>query len=186
MANALRENLGQGFTIGRKTFEEIEDFIRDNHASAEKVKFGINSLANAMVLVIKGEAQKRSGGPVAARKRSNPALAYRIPVQRITGRYFAGWMIKKLGSGHYLIYNDSVEAFLIETGLYQRVRRPILKMSLMSMLALLQTTRTAERFVDWVMAPRRNSRGQFQSFGTRMQGTSTLGGMAGPTGALPR
>lgn len=175
----------QGFWIGKKTFEDIENFIADNESSAVRVQQGIDLLARAMVLVIKGEAQKRSGGQVAARQRSNPALANRIPVQRITGRYFAGWMIRRLGNGHYLMYNDSVEAYLIETGMYQRVRRPILKMSMLQMLALLQTTRTGERFLDWVIAPRRNARGQFQSFSGRVSGTTSLGGLAGPTGKLP-
>lgn len=175
----------QGFFIGRNTFKQIEDFIADNRASQVKAQMGIDLLARGMVLVIKGYAQQMSGGPVAPHKRSNPMLANRIPVQRITGRYFAGWTIKYLGKGHYLLYNDAVEAYLIETGLYQRVRRPILKMSLLNMLKLLQTTKTAERFLDWVIAPRRNAKGQFQSFNTRVMGTASLGGMAGPTGTLP-
>lgn len=175
----------QGFYIGKKTFDDIENFIADNEASAVKVQQGIDLLARGMVLVIKGEAQKRSAGPVAGRHRSNPALANKIPVQRISGKYFAGWVIRRLGSGHYMVYNDSVEAYLIETGMYQRVRRPILRMSMLQMLALLQTTRTGDRFLDWVMAPRRNSRGQFQSFGGRISGTTSLGGLAGPVGSLP-
>lgn len=180
-------NIGSmgGLTISRKTFASIENFIADNNASKEKLHMGLDALARGMVLVIKGLAQQKSGGPVAPRRRSNPALAYRIPVQRITGRYFAGWTVKRLGPAHYVIYNDVFEAYLIEYGIFQRVRRPILKMSLMGMLSLLQTTRTGDRFLDWVLAPRRSAKGQFQSFNTRMMGTATLGGMAGPEGKLP-
>lgn len=174
-----------GMFIGKKTFEDIENFIADNKASAHKAQIGIDLLARGMTLVIKGLAQQKSGGPIAPSRRSNPALANRIPVQRITGAYFAGWTIKYLGKGHYLLYNDTVEAYLIETGLYQKVRRPILKMSLLGMLKMLQTTQTAERFVDWVIAPRRNSKGRFQSFNTRIMGSASLGGMAGPEGPLP-
>lgn len=174
-----------GITISRKTFEEIENFIADNEASIEKVNAGIDLLVRSMVLVIKGIAQQKSGGPIAPRRRSNPALANRIPVQRITGMYFAGWTIRRVGAGHWAVYNDTTEAWLIEFGLHQRVRRPILKMSLIGMLGMIQTTRTAERFMDWVLAPRRSPKGQFQSFSTRLMGTQTLGGMAGPIGRLP-
>lgn len=156
-------------TITRKTFDQLEDFIKDNKASVEKVHFGIDMLSRAMVMVTKGIAQEKSGGPVAPTKRSVPALANRIPVQRITGAYFAGWTIKRLRNGHWILYNDAVEAYLIEYGIYQRMRRPILKMAVIEMMRFIQTTRTAERFLDSVLAPRRNSRGQFQSFDKRIR-----------------
>jgi hypothetical protein len=171
--------------ISRQTFDQIENYIADNLASIEKVNFGIDMLVRSMVMVVRGAAQAKSAGPIAPRRRSNPALAGRIPVQRITGEYFAGWTIRRLGNGRWVVYNDSVEAWLIEFGIYQRVRRPILKMSVIAMLRLIQTTRTAERFMDWVIAPRRSSLGRFQSFQTRLMGTQTLGGMAGPRGRLP-
>lgn len=159
--------------------------MADVEGSIEKSNQGIELLVRAMVLVIKGLAQKKSGGPVAPRQRSNPALAFRIPVQRITGAYYAGWTQRRLGRGHWILYNDAVEAYFIETGMHMRVRRPILKMSLIGMLRFIQTTRTADRFMDWVLAPRRDARGRFQSFNSRVMGSSTLGGMAGPMGRLP-
>lgn len=172
--------------ISRATFTQIENFIKDNNASIEKVKYGIDMLARGMILVIKGIAQEKSGGPD-SKGRSNPALANRIPVQRITGRYYAGWTLKRLGLGSYMLYNDAVEAYLIETGLYQRVRRPILKLSLIGMLQFLENTRTEQRFLEYVLAPRRNSKGQYTKmpFNQRLSGTTTLGGMAGPSGPLP-
>lgn len=174
-----------GITISKRTFDQIEEFIADNAASIEKVNIGIDLLVRSMVMVTRGIAQQKSGGPVAPRQRSNPALAGRIPVQRITGAYFAGWTIRRLGSGHWMVYNDTTEAWLIEFGIHQRVRRPILKMSLIGMLGMIQTTQTADRFLDWVLAPRRNSQGRFASFESRLMGTATLGGMAGPSGSLP-
>lgn len=170
MPSMARTPLGSQrmFTIGRKTFEDIEDFIADNKASAEKAALGIDLLVRAMVLLTKGLAQQKSGGPIAPAHRSNPALANRIPVQQITGRYFAGWTQRKVANGVWVLYNDSVEAYLIETGMFQRVRRPILKMSLIGMLGVIQTTRTADRFLEWVLAPRRSAKGQFQSFGSRV------------------
>lgn len=171
--------------FSRKTFENLENFIADNEASKEKVAEGIELLTRAMVLVIKGLAQQKSGGPVAPRHRSNPALAGRVPVQRISGAYFAGWQQRRIGYARWAVFNDTKEATLIEDGLFQRVRRPVLKMSLIGMLGMLQTTRTGERFMDHVLKPRRNTHGQFVPFGGRLMGTQTLGGMAGPSGKLP-
>lgn len=159
--------------------------MADVEGSIQKTNQGIDLLVRAMVLVIKGLAQKKSGGPVAPRHRSNPAMAYRIPVQRITGAYYAGWTQRRLGRAHWILYNDSVEAYFIESGMHMRVRRPILKMSLIGMLRFIQTTRTGDRFLEWVLAPRRDARGRFQSFHSRVIGSSTLGGMAGPSGRLP-
>ena len=128
-----------------------------------------------------------------------PALAGRIPVQRISGDYFAGWTQRKMGHARWMVYNDAREAWLIEYGIYQRQRRPILKMSVIDMLRFIQTTRAGERFLDSVLAPRRNAKGQFQSFDSRL-GTgfklSLTGGdlpgrgisnphIVGPSGALP-
>ena len=175
----------QGFTFTRKTFSDIEDFIADVKDSKRKVQMGIDLLVRAMIMTTKGLAQQKSAGPIAPRRRSNPALAFRIPVQRITGEYFAGWTQRRVGHGHWILYNDSAEAWLIEHGIYQRVRRPILKMSFLGMLRFIQSTRTADRFLEWVIAPRRSAKGQFQSFHTRVMNTSSLGGMAGPTGNLP-
>lgn len=186
------ESIGRGrsenmavFTISRKTFEQIEDFIADNLASAEKVQAGLDGLTMAMAYAIRGFAQQKSGGPVAPRHRSVAALAYRIPVQRITGAYFAGWRARRIAHAHFRVWNDAREAYLIEFGLFQRVRRPILKMSMLGMLGLVQTTRTGDRFLQWVLAPRRSSAGQFRSFQSRVIGTTSLGGMAGPMGRLP-
>lgn len=178
---------GSGFGISRRTFEQIEDFIRDNQNSIIKASTGIDLLLQGMGLVIKSEAMRKSFGPVAAKMRSNPALAYRIPVQRITGAYHAGWYVRRLARGHWVVGNSSFEAYLIETGLFMRVRRPILKMSFIAMMRFIQTTRTAERWVDWVMAPRRNTRGQFQSFKTRIAPfvSGSNANLAGPVGWLP-
>lgn len=177
----------RGICVVRPDFVAIERFIRANRESKEKVAQGLDLLVRSMALLVKGFAQKKSGGPVAPRQRSNPALAYRIPVQRITGAYFAGWTLRKLGNAHWLIYNPSREAILIETGMFMKVRRPILKLSLIAMLRFLESTRTEQRFLKSLVNPRRDARGRFASIpmGKRLQGTSTLGGMAGPVGKLP-
>ena len=170
------------FGISRQTFRNLEEWMNDNDASIDKARAGMDAIVRLCILVVKAEVQKRSYGPLAPNQRSNPALAYRIPVQRITGHYFAGWHVRRTSRG-WMIYNDELEAYLVETGLYQRVRRPILKMSVVSMLRFIQSTKTADRFVDWVFQPRRDPRGRFQSFNTRVM--PTVSTMAGPSGKLP-
>lgn len=157
--------------------------MADNEASIVKAKAGMDVLVRLCILVTKAEAQKRSFGPVAPRRRSRPELAYKIPVQRITGHYFAGWTVRRTAGG-WMLYNDEIEAYLIETGMFQRVRRPILKMSVISMLRFIQTTKTADRFVDWIFAPRRSPNGQFQSFNRRIAPFIAMTGGPGP-GRLP-
>jgi len=185
--------------ISRKTFEQLEDWMRDVASTRERADEGMDMLIQTMALATKAGAQRRSMGPVAARKRSVPSLAYRIPVQRITGGYFAGWTHQRVGRMHWRVYNDSREAYFIETGLYMRVRRPILKMSVLGMLQMIQTTRTAERMADWVLLPLRDNSGRFQSFSKRSaairkQMTLASGGegrgfgnpnIAGPQARLP-
>jgi hypothetical protein len=167
------------FSISRKTFERLEDWIKDNEASSEKAKQGMDTLVRLCVLVVKAEAQKRTMGPVAPRGRSNPALAYRVPVQRITGRYFAGWTVRRTRFGAWMIYNDERAAYFVEFGIGQRVRRPILKMSVIAMLKFLQSTRTGERFAEYILAPRRSPQGRFRSFDERL-GSLVRGMGAGP------
>lgn len=196
--NIARKDGLVGFGLTRKHFEEWENFIADNQASVVKVHQGIDLLAMGMVYVIKGSVQKYAMGPISPTQRSVPALANRIPVQRITGRLFAGWTQRRISNGRWLLFSDEREAYLIETGMFQRARRPILKMALLDMLRFLQTTRTGERFLDHVLAPRRNSKGQFQSFNTRSMPTRLRNtaidlpnrgaknpNVAGPKGRLP-
>lgn len=167
------------FAISRRTFENLEQWIRDNEASAQKAAQGIDTLVRLCILVVKAEAQKRTMGPVAPQRRSNPALAYRIPVQRITGRYFAGWTVRRVRFGAWMIYNDERAAYVVEFGIGQRVRRPVLKLSVIGMLRFVQTTRMADRFAEYVMAPRRTPQGRFRSFESRI-GPLITGMGAGP------
>jgi len=185
----------RSFVVFEPDFAAIENFIQDNIYSKVKVAQGMDLLVRTMAYVVKGNAQKRAAGPIAPRQRSVPALAYKIPVQRITGAYFAGWKVRRIGLAHWYVYNDSREAYLIETGMFMRVRRPILKLSLIDMLRMLDGTRTGARFLDWVIAPRgratsgtKFARAPFygvEPVSKRLQGASTLGGMAGPQGRLP-
>lgn len=177
---------GWGFTT--QTFDEIEDFIDDMKDSLQRQRQGMDLLVRLMVLATKGYAQQFAMGPVAPRQRSVPALAHRIPVQRITGMYFAGWTQRRTGPTTWLLYNDSFEAHLIEFGIHMRTRRPILKMSIIEMLRFLQSTRTGDRLAEGMLGPRRGANGQFRSFENRVRAfkLSWAGiNVAGPQGRLP-
>lgn len=187
-AYALQENPRAAAVIFKPNFTEIENFIKANKESRERVAEGMDLLIRSLANIVRGYAQGKSMGPVAPAKRSVPALANRIPVQRISGAYFAGWQVKRVGMAAFLVYNASKEAYLIETGLYQRVRRPILKMSMISMLKFMESSRTEQRFLPSLIGFRRDSSGRYASVsvGQRLMGTSTLGGMAGPRAADDR
>lgn len=178
MAASALGDLGsmQGHTILRADFTAIERFIADNRESVAKVERGMDLLVRTFAMLILGYAQQKSGGPVAPRRRSVPALAHRIPVQRITGDYFAGWQVRRAGSMSWLVFNDVKEAYLIETGMYQRVRRPILKLSIIAALKFLENSRTEQRFAASLINPRRNALGQYAnvSFAERLSGTETI------------
>lgn len=160
---------GTGLMISRATFDQIVDFIEDNQASIQRLQAGIDTMVNLMVVIVRSEAMKQSFGPVAPRRRSNPAFAFRVPVQRITGAYYAGWYVRRIGRGRWAVGNSSKEGYLIETGLFQRTRRPILKNSAINMLRFLQTSRALETFGDSILAPRRGSNGRFRSFENRVR-----------------
>jgi hypothetical protein len=180
------------FGFSAATFNRLHDFIRDNEASAHKAQAGIDVMVHGMILVTKGIAQEKSGGPVAPGRRSRPELAGRIPVQRITGAYFAGWKVIRIRSGHWALRNDSYEAYLIEYGIFQKVRRPILKMALIGMLRFMQGSYAAHRFMNWVLAPRRTAGGQFTGkwdigggiIGSDREYATFAGGASGGRGAI--
>jgi hypothetical protein len=199
VARTGRSDASTGMRITLASIRSIEDYILDNRHSMDKLRYGTDILIRVLANIVRTEAMQRSGGPVAPRHRSVPALAYKVPVQRITGAYYAGWTLRRVRNAHWMVYNSSYEAWLIETGLYQRVRRPILKLSVIAMLKFIQSTRTADAFVDWVLAPRRNEAGRFQSFQKRITpflmhnpppGAENRGAhnphITGPSGRLPK
>ena len=164
-----------GAFITRAQITGLETFIKACEDSRSRMVVGMDMLVRSLAAIVVGYAQKRSMGPVAPGQRSVPALAYRIPVQRITGAYFAGWQIKRMGAARWLITNSSKEAYLIETGTFQRVRRPILKMSLISMLKFLENSRTEQRFLPSLIGFKRGAGGKYANISIleRLAGTET-------------
>lgn len=140
--------------MGPEVFDALENYIRVCEASKRKFPGAMDTLVRLMSYVHLGYAQKYSAGPVDPRQ-TNAAAAWRLPVRRITGRYFFGWKVRKVSLGMWQVYNDSREAFFIEFGIHRnpatgqvsgrRIRRPVNKLSMQRTLRYMAQTAVADR-----------------------------------------
>ena len=157
--------MGRGMgaiTLDPSFFEAIENQIRQARRTQRGMPIAMDRLVRFMSYVHLGFAQKRSLGPVDPMQR-HPQLAWKVPVRRITGRYFFGWKVKRRGLGHYEMYNDSREAFFIEFGIHRnpatgqpasrRIRRPIMKLSFMETVRFLAKTHVYHRVWSSIYFP---------------------------------
>lgn len=176
--------------IDRRFFNDLANVIRDNNASVVKFTAGLDVFTRSLAYLAQSYAQEMSAGPRQTRAGYSSALSFRIPVGVWSGRYLAGWEIVRMGMADWKVRNRSPEAYLIEEGINPWAAHPVprrlTKFAVLKTLRFVSTTQMAEHFLDAVLAPRKNARGQFQSFGTRAFGAGQRFGMAGPTGALPR
>lgn len=143
----------------------IEAVIRwAEYETPRDLRDAMNALCFNMALVNQGIARKMSFGP-SDPKMERPALAWKLPVRRITGRYYLGWKIRRRGPAHWELYNDSREAYFIEFGINwhggnRRVRRPVRKLSLRKTMEFMMTTQMYHRvWVDAFSSPRHRHRG---------------------------
>jgi hypothetical protein len=168
---AKRYNSDDVFRISPETFDEIDDWIRAAKAAGRSTVYGMNALAMLMAYTNQAIAMKMSAGPVDPRMR-NHAAAWKIPVRRITSRYYLGWKVKRLAPGLWMLFNDTREAYYIEYGIHptgslratengytfvMRVRRPIRKLSLRKTLAYVNESRAGERVWEMSFAPFRTT-----------------------------
>jgi hypothetical protein len=190
--------MGQGMQILRISpdfFNALENRIRWELALTGRMKVGMDILVRFMAYANLSYAQKYALGPVDP-EQQRPELAWRIPVRRITGRYFFGWKVRRRGIGHYELRNDSREAFFIEFGIHRnpqtglvatrRQRRPILKLSLMRTLRYMEKTQVNHRiWASLYMPPpgKRHGKGfLWQMQGGHITFGGDLGGMRAATG----
>lgn len=147
---------GTVFSISPSYFQQLRELAKDFREDAEKVNFAIDRATAGYAVVSLGFAQKRSRGFLDPREQ-NPQWAWRIPVRRISGAYLLGWKVEHVGVGHWRTYNDSREAYYIEFGINHegtgvtssgggrvRIRRPIMKLSVMDTIAFARETE-----MDW-------------------------------------
>jgi hypothetical protein len=162
-ARSMQTVRGRGLVeITTDSINAIEEYVRWAERVPGRLPTAMDILCRFMALTNLGIAQEMSYGAYDPQNR-NPSQAWRIPVRRISQRYFYGWKVKRVGFGVWMLYNDSREAYYIEYGIHRqpgseavssrRIRRPIRKLSLRRTLeAMMRTTAYhrvwAEIFVD--------------------------------------
>lgn len=184
------------FEISEQTFEHIEEWIQAAEETGRNARFGINALAMLMARTNQAIAMEMSRGPNDPQER-NPDLAWKIPVRRISSRYYKGWKVRRLAPGVWMLYNDTREAWFIEYGINhvgqgfqvtyrdgrtyikgsRRVRRPIRKMSLLRTLKSVDQTRAGERVWEAIFAPFRPGKVYRKRGGTIMDQVQSVEGM---------
>lgn len=181
------------FRISESTFNSIEDWIRASEIAKRNIEPGLDNLASLLAHTNQAFAMEYSAGPVDPRQRgtftghvgkgSGPGVthqsttsvngAWKIPVRRITGKYYASWKVKRIRRGTWALINASREAYFIEYGINhvgttkvityrggktflrgpRRVRRPIQKLSLMKTMKFAEQTDVAGRIWSQMFAP---------------------------------
>lgn len=135
--------------VDKATLNGLESFIRWCEDEVPKnLPIYMNQLVYRMALINQGEARKMSYGPHDPSQRQ-PEAAWKLPVRRISERYYLGWKVKQIADG-WMLFNDSREAYFIEFGINwlgagRRVRRPIRKLSLRRTMDYMASTQAYHR-----------------------------------------
>ncbi len=171
-----RFTTGQMFVISERTFKDIDDWIRAAEASGRNIRYGMNVLTMFAARTDQAFSQQMSRGPLDPREQ-NPGAAWKLPVRRISGRYYAGWKVKRLAPGAWIVYNDTREAYFIEYGINhvgstyvggrggrvyaknsRRVRRPVRKLALLKTLRAMDRANVGHRVWEGIFSPFRGPR----------------------------
>jgi hypothetical protein len=133
----------------KETINAIEEVIRWAESEVPfQMRTNMMRLTQLMATVNQGMARKMSFGPDDPYG-ANSDAAWKVPVRRISGRYYVGWKIRPISNG-WQLYNDSREAYFIEFGINwlgggRRVRRPIQRLSLKQTLDYMASTQAFHR-----------------------------------------
>jgi hypothetical protein len=119
------------------------------------------AIARTMAMMAGGYAQKRSAGM--KRAPNDTTRSWKMPVPRVTSRYFLGWRVQRVTHATYILTNDSREAYFIEYGIHRnpatgepsprRIRRPVLKLAVRDMLEALYASRLGHRVWSSIIIP---------------------------------
>jgi hypothetical protein len=149
-------------------FNALEEYVRWAEGVPRHLPYAMDTLVRFMALANLGIAQKMSAGPRDP-KNMRPNLAWKIPVRRITHRYFFGWKVRRLRLGVWMLYNDSREAYFIEFGIHRdprtgevsprRIRRPIRKLSLKRTLEAMMRTKAYHRIWSEIYVDKKRGKG---------------------------
>ena len=144
-----------GVYLDPSMFVDIENYLIAMERSRQAFRYGMNALAMLLSLKNLEYAKEKSRGFVDPTGR-NTRQAWKIPVRRISGAYFAAWKVRRLAPGVWQLYNDSREAYYIEFGIHtsgRRVRRPIRKITLIKTLRWADTWRVGHRVWEGIFGP---------------------------------
>jgi hypothetical protein len=169
------------FEIDTQTFDAIEEAIRWAEGVENRLARGVHmdALVRFMAYTNLGIAQRMSAGPYDPQERT-PGLAWKVPVRRITERYYLGWKVRRRGRGTWELYNNSRAAFFVEFGIHtsgRRVRRPVRKLSLIKTMHAMRRTQAWHRVWCDIYADPRHPRGK--GF-TQVVQSPGKGGFGGP------
>lgn len=163
----------------KETIDGIEAAIRWAEVEVPmQLKQGMMQLCQVMAFTNQGFARKMSFGPEDPNGQ-NSELAWKIPVRRISSRYYLGWKVKPIRDG-WAVYNDSREAYFIEFGINwlgegRRVRRPVQRLSLKKTMEKMQTSQAYHRIWSEIF----RYRGHTVGFSQRVQSPG-MGAFTGP------
>ena len=168
--------------ISTDSFNAIEEYIRWSESIPRRMPVAMDLLVRFMAYTNQGIAQKMSAGPYDPSRKKDRELAWKIPVRRITERYYLGWKVRRIRLGTWQLYNDSREAYYIEFGIHvspRRIRRPIRKMSLRRTLEAMMRTQAYHRVWCEIYANPRKGRPKSRGF-TQVVQSPGMGGFTGP------
>jgi hypothetical protein len=170
-------------SISLDTFNAIEEWIKWGESVKSELitRRGMDILVRFMAYTNQGIAQRMSAGPLDPQQQ-RPQEAWKIPVRRITERYYFGWKVRRIGFGTWQLYNDSREAYFIEFGIHvsgRRVRRPIRKLSLRRTMEAMMRTQAYHRCWCEIYANPRKGKHKSRGFTQTVQSPG-MGGFTGP------
>jgi hypothetical protein len=177
--------------LTRQSFEELDTLIKSFETGSREFNFAMHVAAEMLAKATQGHAQRLYRGfkttPYDVRTGHAPG-AWTVPVRRITNVAYQGWRVRQVAFGAWEVFSESRDAYMVEFGISRSgnaIRRPILRMSGVATLRMIQRTQFGNRIMAGTFGNLRNNKGHFRSFASRMQGSNILGGMAGPSGYLP-
>jgi hypothetical protein len=139
-------------------YDVVEEFLQDFRYAPMQFQYGEAAMVMLLAKTSQGFAQSMSRGPVDPLQK-NPAAAWRIPVRRISSRYYQGWKVRRLAPNIWEVYNESREAFFIELGIHpsstprKRPRR-IRTHAYIKTLQFAKQTNMAHRILDLSLGAR--------------------------------
>jgi len=175
-------------------FNDINRWIDDNKYSQKNLRKGMDALTGLMAMTCLSYAQEKSRGPLDPYGKRREK-AWLIPVRRISQEYYYAWYEERISQGHWEVGNRSREAWYIEFGINHqntgrddsagnrvRIRRPIMKLSVIATLKYIDKTQASEKVMSHILIGDNNRSAKRSIAGQEIQSSrvgTVIGGRAG-------